>query len=50
MENTENRFSDGIAWLRFVLNPESNMPVVSDWSALYEFADNRDLMFILNMI
>lgn len=43
MGKTENRFSEGLAWLRFVLNPESGMPVVSDWRTLYEFADKQKI-------
>lgn len=43
MGKTEKRFSEGLAWLRFVLNPESGMPVVSDWRTLYEFADKQKI-------
>lgn len=43
MGRTEKRFSEGLAWLRFVLNSESSMPVVSDWRTLYEFADKQKI-------
>lgn len=41
MGKTENRFSEGLAWLRFVLNPTDDMPTVNDWVALYKFADKQ---------
>lgn len=35
-------------WLRFVLNPESDMPTVSDWAALYAFADKQKILGVCN--
>lgn len=34
-------------WLRFVLNPETEMPVVTDWPALLAFAEKQSLTGIL---
>jgi hypothetical protein len=44
MEIIENRYSEGLAWLRFVLCPETGMPTVSDWAALYAFADKQKIL------
>lgn len=43
MGKTEKRFSEGLAWLRFVLNPTGDIPTVRDWKALYEFADKHKI-------
>lgn len=48
MEKTEKRFSEGLAWLRFVLNPMGDMPAVSDWNALYKFADKQKITGVCN--
>lgn len=34
-------------WIRFVLNPETEMPVVTDWPALLAFAEKQSLIGIL---
>lgn len=46
MEKTEKRFSEDLSWLPFVLNPETDMPYVTDWSALYAFAEKQKIVGI----
>lgn len=34
---------DALAWVRFVLNPNAPMPQISDWQAIYDFADKQKI-------
>lgn len=36
--------NEAIKWLRYVLNPDMEMPSVSDWKAVLEFADKQALI------
>ena len=47
MERTEIKM-EALDWLRFVLNPETDMPIVSDWASLYAFADKQKILGICN--
>lgn len=44
MGRTENIYSEGLAWLRFVLNPMGDMPTVRDWEVLYKFVDKQKII------
>ncbi len=44
MEQIKNIPSVHLEWLRFVLNPETDMPIVRDWKTLYEFADKQKII------
>lgn len=35
--------SEALAWLRYVLNPETEMPAINDWPALMAFAEKQAL-------
>lgn len=43
MERTEKESCEALAWLRYVLNPDTEMPAVSDWLALIAFAEKQAL-------
>lgn len=43
MGRIEQQYGDARAWLRYVLNPQSEMPLVSDWAALYAFSGKQAL-------
>ena len=43
-----NNTTEALAWFRFVLNPETDMPTVSDWVALYAFADKQKIHGVCN--
>lgn len=43
MARIDYRSKEALAWLRFVLNPETTMPVVTDWAAVLAFADKQKL-------
>ena len=34
---------EALTWLRFVLNPETAMPLVKNWAALFSFAEKQSL-------
>ena len=38
--------SEALHWLRYVLNPETDKPIVKDWSAIVAFAEKQALMGI----
>lgn len=38
--------TEALKWLRYVLNPNTEMPEVRDWSALYAFAERQALIGI----
>lgn len=42
------QFHEGLIWLRYVLNPTGDLPVVSDWKAMYEFADKHKIIGVCN--
>lgn len=46
MARIDDRTREALAWLRFVLNPEAAMPVVTDWKALSAFAEKQSLVGI----
>lgn len=43
MEAIENGTAESLRWLCFVLNPKMDMPKVTDWSAVYAFADKQKI-------
>lgn len=43
MERTEKKSFEALAWLCYVLNPDMEMPVVTDWPALIAFARKQAL-------
>ena len=46
MEKIDQTSVEALKWLRFVLNPDTTMPTVSDWSALMAFAEKQALIGI----
>ena len=46
MARIDDRTREALAWLRFILNPETAMPVVTDWAAVLSFADKQSLVGI----
>ena len=46
MRQMDKRTGEALAWLRFVLNPDTAMPTVTDWEALLAFADKQALVGI----
>lgn len=34
---------EGVEWLRFVLNPDSTLPSITRWRAVYEFCDKQKI-------
>ncbi len=39
-----NQYSlDALAWVRFVLNPNTPMPQISDWQAVYDFVNKQKI-------
>ena len=48
MEIIDKQTIEALNWLRFVLNPETAMPTVTDWAALYRFADKQAIIGICN--
>lgn len=47
MVRTNTDQAEALKWLRFVLNPNTEIPAVSDWSALRVFAEKQALLGIL---
>lgn len=43
MARTDKQVKEAIAWLRYVLNPDAEMPTVTDWPALIAFAEKQAL-------
>lgn len=43
MERIDKRDAEALNWLRYVLNPNTIMPMVNDWSALLAFAEKQAL-------
>lgn len=43
MDRISKKDAQALAWLRYVLNPQSKMPTVTDWSALIAFAEKQAL-------
>jgi hypothetical protein len=43
MGRTERQYGESLAWLRYVLNPQTEMPAVTDWAELYAFAGKQAL-------
>ena len=41
MAQTDIQTHEAIAWLRYVLNPEAEMPTVTDWPALIAFTEKQ---------
>ena len=39
----DKQTGEALAWLRFVLNPDTAMPAVTDWKAILAFADKQAL-------
>lgn len=48
MERIDHFSQEALAWVRFVLNPETPMPQISDWQAVYDFADKQKITGICN--
>lgn len=46
MARINNTSAEALKWLRFVLNPKTDMPIVTDWSALYAFAEKQKIVGI----
>ena len=46
MERTDKSISEAISWLKYILNPGTKMPTVSDWPALFAFAQKQALIGI----
>ena len=44
MDRIDLRYKDYFEWLRFVLNPCKDMPLVSDWESLYQFANKQKII------
>lgn len=47
MARIEPQYSEALAWLRYVLNPQTEMPAATDWAALYAFAGKQALTGIV---
>lgn len=43
MERIDKRDAEALNWLRYVLNLDTTMPMVNDWSALLAFAEKQAL-------
>ena len=48
MEAIDKSTENSLKWLRFVLSPEAVIPTVSDWAALYAFADKQKIIGVCN--
>lgn len=46
MERTEKPLCEALSWLQYVLNSETEMPTVSDWPALFAFAEKQAIIGI----
>lgn len=46
MEKTDLNTAQALHWLRYVLNPDTEAPTVSDWAAIYVFARKQALIGI----
>lgn len=46
MGTTDKSAKEALGWLRFVLNPETAMPTVTDWPAVKDFAKKQALIGI----
>ena len=46
MERIDKRDAEALNWLRFILNPDTTMPAVSDWPALMAFVEKQALIGI----
>ena len=46
MEKIDTGLAQALQWLRYVLNPDTEAPVVSDWAAIYGFARKQALLGI----
>lgn len=46
MEKTNNCLKESLNWLRYMLNPEIEMPTISDWLAILSFAKKQALIGI----
>lgn len=44
MERISKKDADALAWLKFRLNPDTEMPTVADWPALIAFAEKQALI------
>lgn len=44
MERISRKDAEALAWLRFKLNPDAELPTVTDWSALITFAEKQALI------
>lgn len=47
MARIEPQYSEALAWLRYVLNPQTEMPAATDWAALCAFAGKQALTGIV---
>lgn len=43
MEQINKLTTEALNWLRYVLNPNTEMPTVTDWAALFLFADKQKI-------
>lgn len=43
MEQIKKRNKEALEWLRYALNPTTDMPTVTDWKALMDFANKQAL-------
>lgn len=46
MGRISNYDSEALKWLRYVLNPDTDKPIVNDWSAVSDFAEKQALLGI----
>ena len=46
MGRTNTNQAEALTWLRYILNPNTEMPTVSDWPALMDFAEKQALIGI----
>ena len=46
MVKCETQTSESLIWLKYVLNPETEIPKVTNWTAIFEFADKHKIASI----
>ena len=40
--------NEALSWLRYALNPDTKMPEVTDWNALFDFAEKHKIVGVCN--
>ena len=43
MEQIDKQTKEALCWLRYILNPDTDLPTVSDWQSLLAFAEKQAL-------